>query len=129
MVNKCTMASKINVSPKVFTSPFRSYTRFLTASNLLVHNSVSQICYCCQISLQSAKVNCSFYCNLTPLGVTFILLAMVLTSFPLNRMDRDSLYCKDRSKLRRSIFFKFTLRIQFYWNYFLSKENYYREHF
>ena len=41
------------------------------------HNNKSQICYCGQISLQSAAVNCSFYDNLTPLGVTFILLAMV----------------------------------------------------
>ena len=40
---------------------------------MLAHNNKSQICYCGQISLQSAAVNCQ-----TPLGVTFILLAMVL---------------------------------------------------
>ena len=45
--------------------------------NLLAHNNTSQICYCGQISLQSAAVNCSFSDNLTTLGVTFILLAMV----------------------------------------------------
>ena len=38
---------------------------------------MSQIC-CGQISLQSAAVNCSFSENLTPLGVTFILLDIVL---------------------------------------------------
>ena len=36
-----------------------------------------KICYCAQDSLQSDTVNCSFSDNLTPLGVTFILLAMV----------------------------------------------------
>ena len=39
---------------------------------------ISQICYCCQISLQSAAVNCSFSDKLTPLEETFILLVMVL---------------------------------------------------
>ena len=29
-------------------------------ANLLAHNNKSQICYCGQISLQSAAVNCSF---------------------------------------------------------------------
>ena len=29
-------------------------------SELLAHNNISQICYCSQISLQSAAVNCSF---------------------------------------------------------------------
>ena len=32
----------------------------LAVANLLVHNNKSQICYCGQISLQSAAVNCSF---------------------------------------------------------------------
>ena len=32
----------------------------LAISNLLAHNNKSQICYCGQISLQSAAVNCSF---------------------------------------------------------------------
>ena len=46
-------------------------------SNFLDHSIISQICYCCQISLQSAAIDCSFSDNLTPLGVSFILLAMV----------------------------------------------------
>ena len=49
----------------------------LAVSNLLAHNNISQICYCGQISLQSAAVNCSYCDNLTPLGVSFILLAIV----------------------------------------------------
>ena len=53
----CTIASKINVTPMV----------------LLAHNNISQICYCGQISLHSAAVNCSFADNLTPIGVAFIL--------------------------------------------------------
>ena len=65
------------VPPKVFTCPFRSYT-ISAVANLLAHNNISQICYCGQISLQSAAVDCSFSDNLTPLGVTFILLATVL---------------------------------------------------
>ena len=44
------------------------------AFNLFAHNNKSQICYCDQISLRSAAVNCSF---LKPLKVTFISLAMV----------------------------------------------------
>ena len=60
---------------KVFTCPFRSYS-ILAIANLLAHNNKSQICYCGQISLQSAAVNCSLSENLTPLQVTFILLAV-----------------------------------------------------
>ena len=48
-------------------------------ANLLAHNNTRQICYCGQISLQSATVNCSFSGHLTSLGVTiinFILLAI-----------------------------------------------------
>ena len=52
----------------------------LVVANLLAHNNISQIYYCGQISLQSAAVNCSFSDNLTPLGVTFLLLAMVRPS-------------------------------------------------
>ena len=44
---------------------------------LLAHNNISQICYCGQISFQSAAVNGSFSVNLTSFGVTFILLAIV----------------------------------------------------
>ena len=40
-----TIAIKINDNPK---------------RCLLAHNNISQICYCGQISLQSAAVNCSF---------------------------------------------------------------------
>ena len=46
-------------------------------ANLLAHNNISLISYSDQISLQSVVINCSFSDNLTPLGVTFILLAMV----------------------------------------------------
>ena len=46
-------------------------------SILLTHNNISPICYCCQISLQSTAVKCSFCDSLTPLGERFILLAMV----------------------------------------------------
>ena len=68
--------------PKMFTRPFRSYTRFyFTVANLLAHNNKSQICYCGQISLQSAAVNCSFTDNMTDLrGVLFILLVMATYS-------------------------------------------------
>ena len=56
---------------------FFNAIQFLAVANSLAHNNISQICYCDQISLQSAAVNCSFSDNLTPLGVPFILLAMV----------------------------------------------------
>ena len=49
----------------------------LAVVNLLANNNKSQICYCGQILFRSATVNCSFSDNLTPLGVSFILLAMV----------------------------------------------------
>ena len=52
-------------------------TLILAVANLLAHNNISQICYCGLISLQSAAVNCCFSDNVTPLGVTVILLAMV----------------------------------------------------
>ena len=57
---------------------FSSYRHsILAVTNLLAHNNNREISYCSQISLQSAAVNNSFSDNLTPLGVTFILLAMV----------------------------------------------------
>ena len=59
----------------------KSYPSILAVANLLAHNNISQICYCGQISLQSAAVNCSFSDNLTPLGVTFILLAKLNFKF------------------------------------------------
>ena len=74
---ECTIASKIKVTPKGVYLPISKLHSILAIANLLAHNNKSQICYCGQISLQSAAVNCSFSDNLTPLGVTFILLAMV----------------------------------------------------
>ena len=56
--------------------------RYLIA--LFDPDSISQICYCGQISLQSAPVNCSFSDNLTPLEATFILLAIVHYRYNLN---------------------------------------------
>ena len=52
-------------------------TVILEVANLLAHNSMSQICYCGQISLQTATVNCSFSDNLSHLGVSFNFLEMV----------------------------------------------------
>ena len=60
----CTIASKINVTIKGAYLPIsKPYI-----ANFLAHNNISEICYCVQISLQSAAVNCSFSDNLTPLG-------------------------------------------------------------
>ena len=63
--------------PKCVYFPISKLHSILAVANLLAHNNKSQICYCGQISLQSAAVNCSFSDNLTPLGVSFILLAIV----------------------------------------------------
>ena len=71
------IASKINGTPKGVYLPISKLHSILAVANLLAHNNKSQICYCGQISLQSAAVNCSFSDNPTPLGVTFILLTMV----------------------------------------------------
>ena len=47
--------------PKVFFYlPISRLHSILAVVNLLAHNNKSQICYCGQISLQSAAVNCSF---------------------------------------------------------------------
>ena len=73
-----TIVSKINVTPNGVYLPFSKLLSILPVAISLAHNNISQICYCGQISLQSAAVNCSFSENLTPFGVTFILLAMVL---------------------------------------------------
>ena len=56
--------------------PISKIHSILTVANLLAHNK-SQFCYLGQILLQSAENNSSFSNNLTPLGVTFILLVMV----------------------------------------------------
>ena len=52
--------SKINVTPKGVHLPISKLHSILAVANLLAHNNKSQICYCGQISLQSAAVNCSF---------------------------------------------------------------------
>ena len=67
----------IMLPPKGVYLPISKLHSILAVANLLAHNNKSQICYCGQISLQSAAVNCSFLDNLKPLGVTYILLAMV----------------------------------------------------
>ena len=72
------IASRIYVTPKVVYLPISKLHSILAVANLLAHNNISEICYCSQISLQSAAVNCSFSDNLTPLLVTFTLLAVVL---------------------------------------------------
>ena len=73
----CIIASKINVTPKDAYLLISKLHSILAVANLLAHNNISQICYCGQISLPSAAVNCSFPDNLKPLGVPFILLVMV----------------------------------------------------
>ena len=54
-------------SPGVYL-PIPKLYSILPVANLLAHNNISQICYCSQISLQSAAVNCSFSDNLTHSG-------------------------------------------------------------
>ena len=61
--------------PKSAYLPISKLHSILAVTNLLAHNNISQICYCGQISIQSAAVTVSD--NLTILRVTFILLAMV----------------------------------------------------
>ena len=75
----CTIASKINGTPKGDHLLISKLHSILAVANLLAHNKKkSQICYCGQISLQSAAVYCSFSDNLTPLGVPFTLLTMYI---------------------------------------------------
>ena len=73
----CTIASKINGTTKGVYLPISKIHWISSFANLLTHNNICQICYWGQISLQSVAVNCCFSDNLTPLGVKFILLAMV----------------------------------------------------
>ena len=61
----------------------------LAVANLLAHNNISQIYYCGQISL--AAVNCSFSDQLTPVGVPFLLLAMVPMAIILKVLVREIL--------------------------------------
>ena len=62
------LASKINGTPKSVYLPISKLHSILAVANLLAHNNISQICYCGQISLQSAADNCNFSDNLTSLG-------------------------------------------------------------
>ena len=54
-----TIASKIN-GTLIGYLPISKLHSILAVGNLLAHKNISQICYCGQISLQSAAVNCSF---------------------------------------------------------------------
>ena len=45
--------------PKVVCLPISKLHSILAVANLLAHNNKSQICYCSQISLQSAAVSFS----------------------------------------------------------------------
>ena len=49
-------ASKINGTHKGAYLPISKLHSILAVAKLLAHNSTSQICYCCLISLQSAAV-------------------------------------------------------------------------
>ena len=73
MINKYT-ASKINVTPKgVCLLISKLHSIYLSVANLLAHNNKFVT------AVKSAAINCSFSYNLTPLGVTFILLVKVAT--------------------------------------------------
>ena len=76
--------------PKIDHLSISKLQSILAVANLLAHIniSLSQICCCSQISLQSAAVNCSFSDNLTPLGVPFILLASVHSAAVLTLLIR-----------------------------------------
>ena len=65
-IKQCTIASKINVTSKGGYLPISKLHSILAVANLLAHNNINQICYCGQISLQSAAAKCSFSDNLTP---------------------------------------------------------------
>ena len=78
--------------PKGVYLPISKLHSILAAANLLAHNNKSQICYCGQISLQSAAVNCSISDNLAPLGVTFILLAMVHLAIRMSKKSDNVQY-------------------------------------
>ena len=71
----CTIARKTNVTVKGVYLPISKLHSILAVPNLLAHNNISQFCYCGQISLQSAAVNCSFSGNFG--GVSFIMLAII----------------------------------------------------
>ena len=54
--------------PRGFYLHISNLHSILAVANLLAHNNKSQICYCGQISLQSAAVNWRVSDNLTPFG-------------------------------------------------------------
>ena len=56
----CTIASKRFATPKVVYLSISKLHSILAVANLLALNNISQICYCGQISLQRAAVDCSF---------------------------------------------------------------------
>ena len=62
-----TIASKTNVTPKADYLPISNLHSILAVANFLAHNNISQIYYCCLISLQSNVVNCRFS-DVTPRG-------------------------------------------------------------
>ena len=72
----CTIASKINGTPKwCLLAHFEAtLDAILAVANLLAHNNKCQICYCGQISLQMLQLTADLP---TPLGLAFILLAML----------------------------------------------------
>ena len=70
----CTIASKINVTLKGVYLPILKLNSILAVANLPTHRNISKISYCGQISIHSAAVTCL---NLTFMGITFILLAIV----------------------------------------------------
>ena len=57
VIGVCTIGSRINGTPKGVYLPISKLHSILAVANLLAHNNKSQICYCGQISLQSAAVN------------------------------------------------------------------------
>ena len=61
----------MNVTPKGIYFSISKLHSTLAIANLLTHNNIRQICYCDQMPLQSAAVNCGFSFNVT-FGVTFI---------------------------------------------------------
>ena len=77
----CTFARKIIVTYIGVFLPISKLYSILAVANILARDNRRGICYCGQISLHNAAINCSFPDNLTPLEVTFILLPMVSLFF------------------------------------------------
>ena len=72
--------------PKGIYLPISKLHSILAVVNLLAHNNISQICYCCHIYYRVLQLTAAI---LTPFGVTFILLAMVEEEL---RAQGDSIY-------------------------------------